>query len=409
MTYSKHIETNTIHAGKMRDSQHGALSTPIYQTSTFVFDNVQQGSNRFMGEEQGFIYGRLGNPTVRELELRMATLEGTEDAAAFGSGMGAISSVLLANLNTGDHLVASSALYGCTFALLNHKFKDLGIEVSFVDMNNQKETRAAIKENTKVIFLETPVNPNLVVFDLKMLAGIAKEHGLVSVIDNTFMSPVLQHPIDFGFDIIVHSATKYLNGHGDVVAGIACGSAEQIQNIKLTTLKDMGAVISPHDAWLIIRGLKTLHLRVERHCQNAQEVAEYLESNEAVSDVYYPGLASHSGYRFIGNQMKAGGGVIAFELKGQFEQAIQFMNSLKMCVIAVSLGDAETLIQHPASMTHSPYTQEERIDAGITDTLVRIAVGLEHIEDIIADLQQAFDAVYTSEKTTSAVIKSFTG
>lgn len=403
MTYSKHLETNTIHAGKMHDAQHGALSTPIYQTSTFVFDNVQQGSNRFLGEEQGYIYGRLGNPTVRELEIKMATLEGTEDAAAFGSGMGAISSVLLANLNNGDHIIASSALYGCSFALLNHKFADLGIEVTFVDMSLESEVRAAIQENTKVMFLETPVNPNLVVFDLVMLASIAKENQLVSVIDNTFMSPVLQNPVKFGFDIVVHSATKYLNGHGDVVAGIACGSADQIQNIKLTTLKDMGAVISPNDAWLIIRGLKTLHLRVERHCQNAQKVAEFLEGNSAVKEVYYPGLASHSGNKFIGNQMKAGGGVIAFELNGEFAQAIEFMNALKMCVIAVSLGDAETLIQHPASMTHSPYTDEERREAGITDTLVRIAVGLEHVDDIIADLQQAFDQ--TSKESANKVVK----
>jgi methionine-gamma-lyase len=242
-----------------------------------------------------------------------------------------------------------------------------------------------------------------VVFDLVMLASIAKENQLVSVIDNTFMSPVLQNPVKFGFDIVVHSATKYLNGHGDVVAGIACGSADQIQNIKLTTLKDMGAVISPNDAWLIIRGLKTLHLRVERHCQNAQKVAEFLEGNSAVKEVYYPGLASHSGNKFIGNQMKAGGGVIAFELNGEFAQAIEFMNALKMCVIAVSLGDAETLIQHPASMTHSPYTDEERREAGITDTLVRIAVGLEHVDDIIADLQQAFDQ--TSKESANKVVK----
>ncbi len=393
MTYSKHLETNTIHAGKMHDAQHGALSTPIYQTATFIFDDVQQGSNRFLGEEQGYIYGRLGNPTVRELEVKMATLEGTEDAAAFGSGMGAVSSVLLANLNKGDHIVASSALYGCSFALINHKFADLGIEATFVDMTNQTEVEEAIKPNTKVIYLETPVNPNLVVFDLEMLAKIAKTHQLVSIIDNTFMSPVLQNPAKYGFDLIVHSATKYLNGHGDVVAGIACGSADQIQNIKLTTLKDMGAVISPNDAWLIIRGLKTLHLRVERHCQNAQKVAEFLESNHAVREVYYPGLSSHMGNRFIGSQMKAGGGVIAFELNADFEQAVQFMNSLQMCVIAVSLGDAETLIQHPASMTHSTYSVEEREKAGITDTLIRIAVGLEHVDDIIADLQQALNLI----------------
>lgn len=392
MKPSKNLETNTIHAGKIRDSEHGALATPIYQTSTFVFDNVQQGSNRFLGEEAGYIYGRLGNPTIRELEQKMAVLEGAEDAAAFGSGMGAISSALLANLKTGDHMIASSSMYGCTFALLNHKFSELGIEVSFVDMTNEQEVRSAVKSNTRLIFLETPVNPNLVVFDIKMLAKIARENGLVSIIDNTFMSPVLQQPISMGIDLVVHSATKFLNGHGDVVAGIVCGNNEQIENIKLTTLKDMGAIMSPNDAWLIIRGLKTLHLRVERHCQNAQRVAEFLDNHQAVGDVYYPGLPSHPGYQFIGSQMKAGGGVVAFELKGDLSQAIKFMNSLQMCVIAVSLGDAETLVQHPASMTHSPYSDEERRSAGITDTLIRIAVGLEHIEDIIEDLEQGLAA-----------------
>lgn len=388
---SDNLETNTIHAGKMRDSQHGALSTPIYQTSTFVFDNVQQGANRFLGEEEGFIYGRLGNPTIRELEQKMAVLEGADDAAAFGSGMGAISATLLANLIKGDHLVASAALYGCSFALLNHKFKDLGIEVSFVDMEDLAAVKGAIKENTKLIYLETPVNPNLVVFDIKAIAAIAKGAGLLTVVDNTFMSPVLQQPISLGADIVVHSATKFLNGHGDVVAGIACGSADQIQNIKLTTLKDMGAVMSPNDAWLIIRGLKTLHLRVERHCENALSVAKFLDKHTDIKDVYYPGLTTHQGYQFIGSQMKSGGGVIAFELKGDFDFAVEFMNALKMCVIAVSLGDAETLIQHPASMTHSPYSDEERREAGITDTLVRIAVGLEHVDDIIADIEAALN------------------
>jgi methionine-gamma-lyase len=402
---SKNLETNTIHAGKMRDAQHGALSTPIYQTSTFVFDSVQQGSNRFLGEEEGFIYGRLGNPTIRELEQKMAILEGAEDGAAFGSGMGAISSVLLANLKKGDHMIASAALYGCTFALLNHKFGDLGIEVSFVDMTELAEIKAAIKANTKLIFLETPVNPNLVVFDIKAIATIAKDNEILSIIDNTFMSPVLQQPIALGVDLVVHSATKFLNGHGDVVAGIAVGSADQIQNIKLTTLKDMGAVMSPNDAWLIIRGLKTLHLRVERHCQNAQTVAEYLDTHSAIKEVYYPGLPSHQGYKFIGQQMKAGGGVIAFELDSDFEFALEFMNSLKMCVIAVSLGDAETLIQHPASMTHSPYTDEERREAGITDTLVRIAVGLEHVDDIITDLDQAFKHATANRKQKQTNLK----
>jgi methionine-gamma-lyase len=253
--------------------------------------------------------------------------------------------------------------------------------------------RSAIKANTRVIYCETPINPNLVCVDLTMIARIAKAHNLTSVVDNTFMSPVLQRPAEHGIDLILHSATKYLNGHGDVIAGIVCGSQAHIDEIKMTTLKDMGAVISPHDAWLIIRGLKTLHLRVERHCQNAQQVAEYLEGHPAIKRVYYPGLKSHPGNRLIGKQMKAAGGVIAFELKGHFDDAVEFMNRLKMCKIAVSLGDAETLIQHPASMTHSPYEPEQRRQAGISDTLIRLSVGLEHLDDIINDIDQALQQV----------------
>ncbi len=389
MSTYNHIETNSIHAGKLKDEQFGALSTPIYQTSTYLFDDVAQGAARFMGEEPGFIYGRLGNPTVRELERRMAVLESTEDAAAFGSGMGAISATLLANVKAGDHLIASSALYGCTFSLLNHQFPQFGIEVSFVDMTNELEIRGAIKSNTKVIYLETPVNPNLVVIDLEKVASIAKKHQLISIVDNTFLSPVLQNPAKFGIDLIIHSATKYLNGHGDVIAGVTCGSFEQIENIKLTTLKDMGAVLSPNDAWLIIRGLKTLIVRVERHCSNAQIVAEFLESHPRVKAVNYPGLSSHPGHKLLKKQMKAAGGVLAFEIEGSFDDAVCFMNNLSMCGIAVSLGDAETLIQHPASMTHSPYEADERKAAGISDSLIRLSVGLEHVDDIIADLSQA--------------------
>lgn len=392
---SNHIETNTIHAGKVEDKQFGALSTPIYQTSTYVFDSTHQGGARFSGDEQGYIYGRLGNPTVRELEQRMASLEGTDDAAALGSGMGAVSATIFAIVNAGDHIVASNALYGCSYALLDHKCRQLGIDVTFVDITNEMAVRSAIKDNTKMLYAETPINPNLVCVDLDMIARVAKEKNLKSVIDNTFMSPVLQRPAEHGIDLIIHSATKYLNGHGDVIAGIVCGDQEMIEEIKLTTLKDMGAVISPHDAWLIIRGLKTLHIRVERHCQNAQKVAEYLEQHPAIKTVYFPGLPSHDGHRLIGQQMKAGGGVMAFEIDGNFDNAVQFMDQLKMCKIAVSLGDAETLIQHPASMTHSPYEPEDRRAAGISDTLVRLSVGLEHVDDIIDDLHQGLSKAFT--------------
>ena len=389
MGNSKNIETQAIHAGRINDEQFGSLATPLYQTSTFIFDNAAQGASRFAGESEGYIYTRLGNPTTRQLEQRVAAMEGMEDAAATATGMGAVSGALLANLQAGDHLISSKAVYGCSFALMNHMLTKFGIEVTFVDMTNPENIEAAIQHNTKIIFLETPINPNLVVLDLEKIAAIAKKHQILSIVDNTFLTPVLQQPAKFGIDIVIHSATKYLNGHGDVVAGLICGSKEIIAEIKMTSLKDIGATISPHDAWLILRGLKTLPIRMERHCKNAQLIAEFLEQHPKISQVYYPGLKSHDGYQFIGTQMKAAGGVIAFEIKGSLADGEQFINQMKLFSIAVSLGDAESLIQHPASMTHSPYTPEERQAAGISDTLIRISVGLEHVEDLIADLQQA--------------------
>ncbi|MGB0985593.1 MAG: trans-sulfuration enzyme family protein [Pseudoalteromonas spongiae] len=378
-----------IHGGKQHDHAHGPLSTPIYQSSTFVFDNAAQGAARFAGDEAGYIYSRLGNPTTRELELKIAALEEMEDGAATATGMGAVSASVLSFLAQGDHLIASKAVYGCTFALFSHMLPKFGIEVTFVDMEDHGAVENALKPNTKMIFAETPINPNLVVIDLAFIGDFAKRHNLISVIDNTFMTPLLQKPKHFGIDIVLHSATKYLNGHGDVVAGLVCGSKEHIETIKLTVLKDIGATISPHDAWLIIRGMKTLSVRMERHCNNAQKVAEFLAQHEKIEQVYYPGLKSHPGNKFIGTQMKAAGGVIAFELKGTLEMGAQFINATKLCTLAVSLGDAETLIQHPASMTHSPYTPEERLAAGISDGLVRISVGLEEADDIIDDLAQA--------------------
>ncbi|MCS6121840.1 methionine gamma-lyase [Shewanella baltica] len=380
--------TQVIHGGHEREA-FGALVTPLYQSATFVFESAQQGGERFAGNEPGYIYTRLGNPTTAELERKMAILEGAEAAAATASGMGAVSAALLANLQMGDHLVASNAVYGCTYALMTTQFARFGIEVSLVDFSSVAEIEAAIKSNTKVIFCETPVNPHLQVFDLAAIANIAKRHQLVSIVDNTFMTPLLQRPLDFGIDLVIHSATKYLNGHGDVIAGIVCGSEEQLHKVKYEILKDIGAVISPHDAWLILRGLKTLDVRLQRHCDSAQRVAEFLAEHPSINRVYYPGLASHQGHKFIGQQMKRAGGVIAFELAANLEEAMAFVGHLSLFSIAVSLGDAESLIQHPASMTHSPYTPEARAAAGIGDNLLRISIGLEDCDDIIADLNQA--------------------
>ncbi|WP_105181508.1 MULTISPECIES: methionine gamma-lyase [Pseudoalteromonas] len=385
-----HLHTQCIHGPEKPNDPHGALSAPLYQTSTFAFANAAQGAARFAGEEQGFIYTRLGNPTTQELEQKVAQLENCEAAAATATGMGAVSASVLSFLQQGDHLVASSALYGCTFAFFAHMLPRFGIEVTFVDMTNEAELRGAVKANSKMIFAETPINPTMAVLDLSLIADVAKQHQLISVIDNTFLTPLLQQPTSFGIDIVVHSATKYLNGHGDVVAGVVCGTEEHINLIKMTVLKDIGATISPHDAWLINRGLKTLAVRMERHCASAQVVAEYLEQHPLVSQVYYPGLKSHPGHQFIGSQMKAAGGVIAFEIKGSLEDGETFINNTQLCTLAVSLGDAETLIQHPASMTHSPYTPEERAAAGISDGLIRLSVGLEDVNDIINDLKTAF-------------------
>ncbi|SFR40830.1 methionine-gamma-lyase [Pseudidiomarina maritima] len=392
--------TVTIHGGKRRD-EHGALVAPLYQTATFSFENTAQGSARFAGEEAGYIYSRLGNPTVTELEERVAALEGFPAAAAAATGMGAVSATMLAFVEQGDHVLVSDAIYGCSFALFSHLFTKFGITVDFVDMADLAKTRAAIRSNTKLVFLESPVNPHLKVIDIQAIADIAHEVNARLVVDNTFMTPLLQQPRQQGADLVLHSATKYLNGHGDVVAGIVCGSEDDIELIKLTTLKDMGATMSPHDAWLILRGLKTLDVRMERHCANAVKVAEYLRAKDLVKTIYFPGFADHPAQALMGTQMHGAGAVIAFELHGDINTARQLLDSLQLITIAVSLGDAETLIQHPASMTHSPYTPEARAAAGITDTLIRISVGLEAVEDIIADLEQAFAACSNSQMTTT--------
>jgi len=384
-----HFDTKLIHGNGTSSNEHGALVAPLYQTSTFTFDSLEQGSKRFAGEEPGYIYTRLGNPTVRELELKMAALEGSEDAAATATGMAAVSSALLGNLQAGDHVIAASAVYGCTFSLLNEQFPRYGIEVSFVDMADIAALSKHVKPNTKVIFLESPVNPHLQVFDLKKILDFAKRHGLVSIVDNTFLTPMLQRPIELGADIVVHSATKYLNGHGDVIAGIICSSQAQIDNIKGSVIKDFGASMAPFDAWLICRGLKTLSVRMQRHCQSALKIAQWLEQQEGVANVYYPGLNPQCGQQFFGTQMSAGGGLVAIELNANFTQTQQFVNQLTLFKIAVSLGDAESLIQHPASMTHATYSPESRTMAGISDNLIRLSIGLEDAQDLVNDLDHA--------------------
>lgn len=384
--------TKQIHAGYL-PNKYGALSVPIYQSSTFVFESAEQGGRRFAGEEEGYIYTRLGNPTNTVIEEKLAMLEGTESAVSTASGIGAISSVYWTLLKAGDHVVASKTLYGCTFALLSHGLTKFGIEVTFVDPRDPENFRKAMKENTKMIYVETPANPNMYITDIEAVAKIAHEkEGCLLVVDSTYCTPFIQKPISLGADIVVHSATKYINGHGDVVAGFAVGRKELIDQVKLVGIKDMtGSVLGPFEAFLIGRGMKTLDIRMQKHCANAMKVAEFLESHPAVEAVYYPGLKSFPQYELAKKQMAMPGAMISFEVKGGKEAGIKLIDGVKLCTVAVSLGDTETLIQHPASMTHSPYTEEERKASDITEGLVRISIGLEDPEDIIADLKQALD------------------
>lgn len=372
----KGIGTMSIHTGNHKNP-FGALAVPIYQTSTFVFDSAEQGGKRFALEEEGYIYSRLGNPTTAVFEEKIAALEGGEAAVATSSGIGAITSTLWTLLKAGDHVIADKTLYGCTFAYLNHGVAKFGVEVDFIDTSDLELVRKTMKSNTRVVYLETPANPNMKVVDIKAVAEIAHTNpNTLVVVDNTFATPFCQRPLELGCDVVVHSVTKYLNGHGDVIAGVVISKKEIIDQVRLVGVKDMtGSVLGPTEAFYIIRGMKTFELRMRRHCENAMKVAEYLEAHDKIEKVYYPGLKSHDGYEVASKQMDAFGGILAFELKGGFEAGKTLLNNVKMAALAVSLGDAETLIQHPASMTHSPYTKEERLAAGITDGLVRLSVG----------------------------------
>lgn len=389
----KGFATRSIHAGHA-PNQFGALATPIYQTSTFVFDSAEQGGRRFALEEDGYIYTRLGNPNTTEVEEKVANLEGAEACMATASGIGAVTSALWVSVSAGDHIVAAKTLYGCTFAFLNHGITRFGVEVSFVDTRDPQEVQKALRPNTKVVYLETPANPNMYIADVKTIADLAHKHNpeILVYVDNTYCTPYLQQPLTLGADVIIHSATKYLNGHGDVIAGFVVGKKEFIDQVRLVGVKDMtGASLGPFEAYLIGRGMKTLPIRMDRHCANALKVAEFLEQHPKVEKVMYPGLKSFPQYEIAKNQMKQPGAMIAFELKGGMDAGVKLINSVNLCVVAVSLGDAETLIQHPASMTHSPYTPEERAASDIAEGLVRLSVGLEDAEDIIADLKQALD------------------
>ncbi len=389
------FSTRQIHTGKEVNSAD-SLCAPIYQTSTFSFTSVEQGGARFAGKESGYIYTRLGNPSLTQVEAKLASLESGEAALSAASGMGAITTALWTSVVAGDEILADETLYGCTYALLSHGMPKFGVHVTLTDLSRPENLKKHLSRNTKVVYFETPCNPTMKVIDIAEIARIAHEFNpsIRVIVDNTFCSPYLQRPLELGADAVVHSATKYINGHGDVIAGFVVGSADFIGQCRMFGLKDMtGAVLSPFDAFLINRGLKTLSLRMERHCANAAKVAEFLQGHPAVAKVYYPGLEDFEGREIVQKQMKLPGGMMAFELKADRAATAAALNRLELCVIAVSLGDAETLVEHPASMTHSTYTPEELKSAGISEGLVRISVGLEDPEDIIADFKAVLDTL----------------
>lgn len=393
--------TLAIHAGQEPDGLYGSLATPIYQTSTFCFETVEKGSQIFSGEIPGFAYSRGGNPTTVALEKKVAAIEGGEACVATASGMGAVGAVLVGLLQAGDHVIAGECLYGCSALVLRETMPKFGVEVTFLDTSDLSAVEAAIKDNTKMIYLETPTNPTMLLTDIEAVSKLAHTKDIKVVVDNTFAPPPIQYPLALGADISLHSGTKYINGHGDVICGFVIGNTDDITVIRKTAATKLcGTTPSPFNSFLVLRGLQTLELRMARHCENGLALANYLESVPYVEKVYYPGLESHPQHELAKKQMNGQySGIMAFELKDgingmdSFTACKKVVNSLKLASIAVSLGDPETLIQHPASMTHANMPKADREAAGIKDSLIRFSVGLENAEDIIADFEQAFAAL----------------
>ncbi|HLY73507.1 MAG TPA: aminotransferase class I/II-fold pyridoxal phosphate-dependent enzyme [Planctomycetota bacterium] len=385
--------TRCVHGSGGPDSATGAISPPIYQTSTFAFPDMATAAARFSGADPGYVYSRLRNPTTDGFEREMASLEGGGDAVALGSGMAAVAMTLLSYLRPGDQILASRTLYGGTHALFEGHFKDMGIAAAYVDARDPERFAAAVDEHTKVIYTETPANPNLCVVDLRAVAAVARDHRLPLVVDNTFATPYFQRPLELGAEVVVHSATKYIGGHGDALGGVVVGAKERMAAVRKTGVKEMGAVMSPFTAWLLLRGLKTLPVRMDRHALNALATARFLEGHSKVARVLYPGLGSHPQHAVARAQMSGFGGVLSFELKGGRPAGEKFIDALGMIAIAVSLGDCDTLIEHPASMTHRSYGADELAALGISQGLIRLSVGLEDSEDLIADLEQALERI----------------
>ena len=391
-TKNKGFNTKLVHAGSY-DDVFGSAVTPIYQTSTFSFKSAQHGADCFAGKSDGFIYTRIGNPTIKAFEDAMAVLEHGFGGIATSSGMAAVSSVYMALLGQGKHIVCSASVYGPSRGVLERDFSRFGVEMTFIDTSDLQQIKDAIQDNTTVLYIETPTNPTMQLTDIEKASEVAHKHGITVVVDNTFSSPYLQNPLLLGADVVLHSITKYINGHADVVGGVIVAKEQDMYKKIRGSMIYLGGNMDPHQAFLTHRGLKTLSIRMEKAEENAMKVAEYLENHPKVEWILYPGLKSHPQYELAKKQMKGFSSMISFGLKGGLNAGRIVMDNVHLAALAVSLGGVETLIQHPASMTHAGMTKEAREDAGITDGLVRFSVGIENVEDIIEDLEQAMAKV----------------
>jgi methionine-gamma-lyase len=386
------FNTAAVHGAGSQDPL-GSVTTPIYQTSTFAFKNADHGAACFAGESDGYIYTRIGNPTIRDLEKTIARLEHGFDGIGCSSGMGAVTTVYMAYMGAGKHIVSHNAVYGPARGIMEGTFSKFGVASTYVDTTDLDQVRAAIRPETVLIYLETPANPTIGISDIPAICEIARQHGIPVCVDNTFCSPYLQNPLDMGADIVLHSLTKFLNGHADIVGGIIVTKTEEHYKKIRPVMVNMGCNMDPHQAFLTRRGLKTLGIRIDRAQENAIKVAEFLDNHPKVGWVVYPGLPSHPQFELGKKLMKGPGAMMSFGLKGGLDAGKQLMDHVNLCVLAVSLGGIETLIQHPASMTHSKLSREARREGGITDELVRLSVGIEEAEEIIADLEQALEQV----------------
>jgi methionine-gamma-lyase len=389
-------ETQIVHGLHIEDKNTLDLVAPIHMTSAFQFKNADHGAGLFAGKNEGHIYTRISNPTLSLLQEKMAVLEGGEDSIVTSSGMSAIASTALSLAKPGENFISCKTLYGGTFALFTQRFEDLRIEARLIPPSSYgsiQEIEKLIDKNTKFLYIETPANPTLEIIDIEMWAGVAKKHCIPLIVDNTFATPYLQNPLSHGADIIVHSATKYIGGHADIMGGIIVGTKKRMEQIKEKYVHYFGPTMSPFNAWLFLRGIKTLAVRMERHSLNALKIAKWLEAHPRIVKVYYPGLVSHAGHHIAKKQMKYFGGMMAFQVTGGIKASETVMNNVQICRLAVSLGDCDTLIQHPASMTHSTYPKKDRINIGITDGLIRLSVGIESADDIIDDLENTFSLI----------------